>query len=87
MMKYRQSIQLFKIFNNDDQNDDWVDLNFQQNFNARNDSIQLYDVSRLKVGKNLMINRLSTLNGQIKFDWLNLGLNSFKIKMKGLFMT
>ena len=87
MMKYRQSIQLFKIFNSDDQNDDWVDLNFQQNFNARNDSIQLYDVSRLKVGKNLMINRLSTLNGQIKFDWLNLGLNSFKIKMKELFMT
>ena len=86
-MKYRQSIQLFKIFNSDDQNDDWVDLNFQQNFNARNDSIQLYDVSRLKVGKNLMINRLSTLNGQIKFDWLNLGLNSFKIKMKELFMT
>ena len=50
-------------------------------------SLQLYDVSRLKVGKNLMINRLSTLNGQIKFDWLNLGLNSFKIKMKELFMT
>ena len=87
VMKYRQSIQLFKIFNSDDQNDDWVDINFQQNFNARNDFIQLYDFSRLKVGKNLMINRLSTLNGQIKFDWLNLGLNSFKIKMKELFMT
>ena len=87
VMKYRQSIQLFKIYNNDNQSDDWIDLNFQQNFNARNDNIQIYDVSRLKVGKNLMINRLSILNGQIKLDWLNLGLNSFKIKMKQLFMT
>ena len=87
VMKYRQSIQLFKIYNNDNQSDDWIDLNFQQNFNARNDNIQIYDVSRLKVGKNLIINRLSILNGQIKLDWLNLGLNSFKIKMKQLFMT
>ena len=87
VMKYRQSIQLFKIYNNDNQSDDWIDLNFQQNFNARNDNIQIYDVSRLKVGKNLIINRLSILNGLIKLDWLNLGLNSFKIKMKQLFMT
>ena len=34
-----------------------------------------------------IINRLSILNGLIKLDWLNLGLNSFKIKMKQLFMT
>ena len=87
VMKYRHSIQLFKIYNSDNQSDDWMDLNFQQNFNARNDFVQIYDVSQLKVGKNLMMNRLSILNGQIKLDWLNFGLNSFKIKMKQLFMT
>ena len=87
VMKYRLSIQLFKIMNGENQNDDWVDLNFQQNFNARVDFIQIFDTSRLKIGKNIIMNIMSILSRLIKFDWLNLSLNSFKIKMKQLFMT
>ena len=87
VMKYRLSIQLFKIWNGENQNDDWVDMNFQQNFNARVDFIQIIDTSRLKIGKNIIMNRLSILSRLIKYDWLNLSLNSFKIKVKDLFMT
>ena len=87
VMKYRLSIQLYKIMNSEDQNADWVDMNFQQNFNTRNDTIQIIDTSRLKIGKNIVMNRLSILSRLIKYDWLNLSLNSFKIKMKSMFMT
>ena len=33
--KYRLAIQLFKIYNGSEMNDDWLDMNCQQNFNAR----------------------------------------------------
>jgi hypothetical protein len=49
--KYRLAIQLYKIYNNDYFDDDWLDMNAQQNFNARMETFQIIDSSRLKVGK------------------------------------
>ena len=34
MMKYRLCIQLFKFYNADTLNGDWIDMNIQQNFKA-----------------------------------------------------
>ena len=62
------------------------DMNEQQNFNARNNLFQISDYSKLKVGKNVLANRLRILNNQIDLDWFNLSLNSFKIKMKNVFL-
>ena len=67
-------------------NDDWIDMHFQQNFNLRTNTVQIVDRSKLKIGKNIMLNRLLILNRQIDFDWLNLSLNSFKMKIKRLFI-
>ena len=67
-------------------NDDWVDLNLQQNFNARLNCVQINDFSKLRVGKNIMMNRLGILNNTINFDWLNLRITSFKLKCKNLFL-
>ena len=50
-MNYRLSIQLFKIYNDNSQNDDWLDMNVQQKFNARNKMFQINDYSNLRVGK------------------------------------
>ena len=85
--KYRLAIQLYKIYNDDNYNDDWQDMNTQQNFNARNETFQINDFSRIKVGRNIMCNRLTVLNHQIKLDWLNLSLTTFKLKVKSLFLT
>ena len=68
-------------------NNDWIDLNIQQNFNARTMCVHINDVSKLKIGKNIIMNRLGVLNNMIQFDWLNLSLNAFKTKVKSLFMT
>ena len=86
LMQYKLSIQLYKVYNGDNMNDDWQDMNVQQNVNARNNLFQISDYSRLKVGKNVLANRLRILNNQIDLDWLNLSLNSFKIKMKNVFL-
>ena len=49
MMNYRLALQLYKIQNTTLRNDDWVDLNFQQNFNERNDMFHIIDNSSLRV--------------------------------------
>ena len=83
--KYTLAILLYKIYNNDCFDDDWQDMNAQQNFNARMEMFQVSDFSRLKVGKNILCNRLSILNNQINLNWLNLSLTSFKLKVKSIF--
>ena len=45
------------LHNSKDQNEDCIDLNIQQNFNQRNQNVQIYDYSSLKIGKNLLTNR------------------------------
>ena len=60
--KYRLAIQLFKIYNDNNENEDWQDMNIQQNFNARNDNFHINDFSKLKVGKNILCNRLTCLD-------------------------
>ena len=84
--KYRLAIQLFKIYNGTTMDNDWIDMNIQQNFNARQTKFHITDSSRLNVGKNIISNRLTILNNKIILDWLNLSLNSFKLKMKSIFL-
>ena len=87
MMKYRLSIQLYKTYNGAIINDDWMDLNNQQNFNQRFNHVQIFDNSKLKIGKNIIMNRMTCLNRSIKYDWLNLSLTGFKLKVKELYLT
>ena len=87
MMKYKLAVQLFKIYNGAMINDDWLDLNDQQNFNERFNSVQIFDTSRIRVGKNIIMNRMTCLNRRINYDWLNLSLIGYKLKVKELFLT
>ena len=86
ILKYKHSLLLFKIWNDPIYSQEWLALNFQQNFNARNSTVMIYDTSKIKIGKNSPTNRLKIINGLIKYDWLNLSLNSYKIKCKQLFI-
>ena len=64
--KYKLSIQLFKIYNGEIMTEDWQDMNVQQNFNARNPNFHINDFSKLKVGKNIISNRLTCLNNELE---------------------
>ena len=87
MSMYKLAIQLFKLYNSDKATPDWIDLNLQQNFNGRSTKFLISNYAKYKIGSNLLANRLSALNNTIELSWLNLSLNSFKIKCKSLLLT
>ena len=85
--KYRLAIQLYKIYNDLSSTEDWSDMNFQQNFNARQDTCHITNTANTKVGRNIICNRLTVLNNQIKLNWLNLSMTAFKLQAKRIFLT
>ena len=85
--KYKLAIQLFKIYNGTDMCDDWLDMNVQQNFSSRSNMFQINDYSNIRIGKNMISNRLNVLNNQISLGWLNQSLISYKLKLKELFLN
>ena len=87
VMMYKLSLQLFKHYNETRQEETWLNLNFQQNFGQINKFVRIFDNSRIKIGRNNMINRLNMLNDQIEYDWLNLSINSYKLKCKERFLS
>ena len=86
-MKYRLAIQLYKVYNGRTENQDWIDLNFQQNFNGRNIHVQINDVSNLRIGRNSLMNRTNCINNKIDYSWLNKTLDSFKKQCKLTFLA
>ena len=86
IMKYKLALQLHNLYNQENMSDDWLDLFFNQNFNARNNKANFGDTSNHKIGKNLLTNRLPILNNLIKFEWLNLNKEKFKLQCKELFL-
>ena len=87
MSMYKLAIQLFKLYNSENQTPDWIDLNIQQNFNGRSTKFLVSNCAKYKIGMNLLVNRFSALNNTIELNWLNLSLNSFKIKCKAMILT
>ena len=82
MMKYKHALELYNVYNSEDMNTDWIHLNMQQNFNGRIDYVHIVDHSRVRVGKNNLMNRLSLINDSINYEWLNLSKDTYKIKCK-----
>ena len=87
MMKYRLALQLYKIYNGGNENQDWIDLNFPQNFNKRNIHVQINDVSNLRIGRNILMNRLNCINNKIDYSWMNKTIDSYKILCKLTFLA
>ena len=85
--KYRLSLLLHKAYNDQNQGSDWESINFNQNFNARTQTVFFFKTNRYKIGNNLLSNRLNILNGYVTFDMLNLSFDSYKLRMKELFLA
>ena len=41
MMIYEHALQVYKLYNGEEWNEDWVDLNWQQNFNNRSTKVEI----------------------------------------------
>ena len=78
MSEYKHAIQLFKLHNSTNMSDDWVELNFQQNYNGRNEKLQIFTTSNYKVGQNILVNRFKASVAQ----WLNQRLQSQRTQVQ-----
>ena len=77
-MKYKHSLVLYSLYNGGEQSLDWVSLNLQHQFMNRRNMFSVTQTNNLRVGKNIVANRLSLINGMIPMSWLNLSKNLYK---------
>ena len=84
---YKHALMLHKIYNNQTPKLDWISLNFNQNFNQRNQYFMSHSNSKFKIGRNKLSERMIQLNKKIKLDDLNLEYTPFKIKCKLKFLS
>ena len=85
-MKYKLSLQLYKTINNQFPTQDWIRLNINNINTTRQNKFCTHKTNRLKVGMNILSNRLGIINNVILLDWLNQSIDSFKVKTKKMFL-
>jgi hypothetical protein len=86
LMKYKHAILLHKIYNRGEPPKDWLALNFNQVLPGRQTHFAAIKDLNFKIGNNILSNRLTTLNNKIPLQWLNLSIDTFKVKCKTLFL-
>ena len=84
---YKHALLLHKTYNSTSNNNDWVLLFFNQNFNSRQSKVNFYSRSKYKVGNNILANRFTILNNLIELNQLNLPFETYKVYCKKLFLT
>ena len=65
---------------------EFLHLNFQLYDNERGQNLVFIRIQRYEARKNILLNRFAELNNKIDKSWLNLSLETFKVKCKSLFL-
>ena len=86
MSQYRHANILFKLFRNIICENEFVHLNFQLYENERYTTLKFIKNQNYDIGKNILLNRFCDLNDLIDKMWMNLSLETYKIKCKALFL-
>ena len=86
MCDYKHALQLYNLIHQEIPKADWVDLNFQQVFGCRVGTFNFTRTNNYKVGLNLMCNRFHNINNRVKYEWMEGGFESYKIKCKNMFL-
>ena len=87
MLNYKHALTMHKLFNTCQPEQEFINLNFQLNMNPRIQHVYFFTRQNYDTGKNIMLNRFAHLNNKIETSWLQLSLDSFKIKCKALFLN
>ena len=77
---------MYKLFNDIICENEFINLNFQLYENDRSQKLTFTKNQRFDVGKNILLNRFCDLNNLIDKSWLNLSLETFKVKCKTMFL-
>ena len=86
MLNYKHALTMHRLFNSCQPETDFINLNFQLNQNQRISHANFFRRQNYEAGNNILLNRLSHLNNTIEKSWLDLSLDSFKVKCKKLFL-
>ena len=87
LMMYKLSLQLHKTYNHQTPIIDWLYLNDNIILTSRQLKFKIAQHNRLRVGVNALSSRFWFLNDKIDLNYLSLSFDTFKIKMKELFIT
>jgi hypothetical protein len=85
--RYKLCLLLYRTFNEQIPENDWLSLNFEQANTSRQTNFNIRKNNQLMVGMNILNNRFHELNNVIPLDWFNMSINCFKISCKNLFLT
>ena len=86
MCQYRHAIFMFKLFRNMICENEFVQMNFQLYENERSSKLRFIRNQNYDVRKNILLNRFCDLNDLIDKKWIELSMETFKIKCKALFL-
>ena len=78
---------MYKLFHTCQPDQEFINLNFQLNQNPRMHHVNFFQRQNYEAGKNVLLNRLSHINDKILKSWLELSLETFKVKCKKLFLN
>lgn len=87
MLRIKHAILMYKIFNSNDYEKDWTDLNLQIRINNRHDNFEITRTNNYVIGRNYIINRLWILNRSFSLNCFNKSLMTFKKDIKKLFIN
>ena len=83
-LKYKLVMGLYKLYNESFNPMEFAQLNFNQLLTRRQVLFKTLKSNQHKVGINSQANRLYYINDQIPLDWLNMSINTYKVKCKEL---
>ena len=84
--KYKLAICLYKLYNIEFNPIEFYLLNFNQILTSRQMNFTIVKSNRTRVGLNSLAKRLHILNGIIPLEWLNLSIETFKVRCKKLLL-
>ena len=84
---YKHAIMLHKLLRDEFCENELMWLNFQIVDNARSLTWSFIKRQNYDVGKNILLNRMHVLNNKIEKNWINLSLNTYKVKCKEKFVN
>ena len=84
---YKCALQLFKLFNDNYPQNEWLHLNFNIINTPRQMFFEIHQTNHLRIGKNALCNKLHQLNGKVPLEWLNLSFENYKVKCKQKFLN
>jgi hypothetical protein len=87
MMLYKHALMLFKLYQFRTPTIEWIELQHSQMLTTRQTQFEVCSPTLYVFGKNILTHRLTVLNRKIDLSWLNLAIDSFKVKCKSQFLT